>query len=598
MFQLSYILDRFHRYFEDYLQEYDLNIIKLILSEAFTNIIKYAHQNLLPETPIEIEISLLETVIEIKIWDFGLPFAFEQELKKRKLIIKEWRQKIQAIRSGYPDDLKTQERLINEAIINGEIIIPTGGNGLFLMEQNTDKICYIREGTQKNCLIASKAISLRPEAPLMNHPDSLRILAQKTRQAALALGCLSLADRNQAIAAMAEALRVASPQILAANQADCEAAQGEGISKPLYDRLKLSESKLQATIAGVGDVEKLADPLGAITLHRELDEGLVLKRVACPLGVLGVIFEARPEALIQISSLAIKSGNGVILKGGKEALRSCQVLVEIIKQGLATTNVDPEVIQLLTTRAEIRELLTLDDYVDLIIPRGSNEFVRYIQENTRIPVLGHADGICHLYLDEAADFTKAIAITVDSKSQYPAACNAVETLLVNQAIAATLLPQLALALQEKQVVLKGDPITQTLINCEAATEEDWRTEYSDLILAIKVVDSLAAAIEHIHTYGSKHTEAIVTENRETAQVFLNQVDAAGVYHNCSTRFADGFRYGFGAEVGISTQKMPPRGPVGLEGLVTYKYQLQGNGQIVAHYSGSEAKAFSHRDLEL
>jgi anti-sigma regulatory factor (Ser/Thr protein kinase) len=238
MFQLSYILDRFHRYFEDYLQEYDLNIIKLILSEAFTNIIKYAHQNLLPETPIEIEISLLETVIEIKIWDFGLPFAFEQELKKRKLIIKEWRQKIQAIRSGYPDDLKTQERLINEAIINGEIIIPTGGNGLFLMEQNTDKICYIREGTQKNCLIASKAISLRPEAPLMNHPDSLRILAQKTRQAALALGCLSLADRNQAIAAMAEALRVASPQILAANQADCEAAQGEGISKPLYDRLK------------------------------------------------------------------------------------------------------------------------------------------------------------------------------------------------------------------------------------------------------------------------------------------------------------------------------------------------------------------------
>ena len=388
----------------------------------------------------------------------------------------------------------------------------------------------------------------------------------------------------------------ATPAILAANQKDCQIAEQEGIAKPLYDRLKLSDSKLQATITGVRDVQHLADPLGTLSLHRELDTDLVLKRVSCPLGVLGVIFEARPEALIQITSLAIKSGNGVILKGGKEATHSCQILVEVIKAALAQTAVNPDALQLLTTREEIRELLTLDRYVDLIIPRGSNEFVRYIQQNTTIPVLGHADGICHLYVDNQADLSQAIAITVDAKTQYPAACNAIETLLVNQEIAPQFLPLLASALTAQKVKIKGDEITQTLIPCEVATEEDWQTEYSDLILAIKIVADLEAAIAHINHYGSKHTEGIVTENSEKAVQFMNQVDAAGVYHNCSTRFADGFRYGFGAEVGISTQKMPPRGPVGLEGLVTYKYQLQGKGHVVADYSGTEAKAFTHRDL--
>jgi glutamate-5-semialdehyde dehydrogenase len=426
--------------------------------------------------------------------------------------------------------------------------------------------------------------------------ESLLEVAHKTRQAARELGVLSSADRNQAIAAIAESLEMAIPEILRANELDCQAAQAEGISKPLYERLKLSESKLKSTITGVWDVQKLADPIGEITIHRELDQGLVLKRMSCPLGVLGVIFEARPEALIQITSLAIKSGNGVILKGGKEAIRSCQILVEVIKKGLVKTKVNAEAIQLLTTREEIKELLTLEKYVDLIIPRGSNEFVRYIQQNTQIPVLGHADGICHLYLDEAADFDKAIAITVDSKTQYPAACNAIETLLVHERIASELLPKLAVALSEKNVILKGDQKTQSIITVSPATEADWQTEYSDLILSIKVVSDLEEAIAHIHRYGSKHTEGIVTENSQAATQFCNQVDAAGVFQNCSTRFADGFRYGFGAEVGISTQKMPPRGPVGLEGLVTYKYQLIGDGHLVETYSGSEAKPFTHQDL--
>ncbi|ACK71004.1 gamma-glutamyl phosphate reductase [Gloeothece citriformis PCC 7424] len=421
-------------------------------------------------------------------------------------------------------------------------------------------------------------------------------IAQKTRCEARKLAVLSTIERNEALEAIAQGLESAIPEILAANETDCQVAQTEKISQALYARLKLGETKLKAAIAGVRDVAKLADPVGAVQIHRELDHDLILKRLTCPLGVLGVIFEARPDALIQITSLAIKSGNGVILKGGKEALRSCQTLVKIIHQALSRTKVNPDVVQLLTTREEIKALLTLDEYVDLIIPRGSNSFVRYVQENTRIPVLGHADGICHLYIDRAADLDKAISITIDAKTQYPAACNAIETLLIHQDIAETFLPKIVEALQAKGVKLRGDELTQKFVKIKAATAEDWSTEYSDLILSIKVVDSLNSAINHINRYGSRHTEAIVTEDGETAQTFLNQVDAAGVYHNCSTRFADGFRYGFGAEVGISTQKMPPRGPVGLEGLVTYKYQITGDGHIADTYSGKDAKPFTHKDL--
>ncbi len=421
-------------------------------------------------------------------------------------------------------------------------------------------------------------------------------LGRQTRGAARQLATLSNGDRHDALEAIAAALEAATPEILAANAADCEAAVRANIPKPLYARLQLSPSKLNSAIAGVRDVAKLADPLGHVQIHRELDQGLILKRVTCPLGVLGIIFEARPDALIQITSLAIKSGNGVILKGGSEALQSCQTLTRIIHQALSATAVPADAVQLLTTRAEIRALLTLEDYVDLIIPRGSNEFVRYIQNNTRIPVLGHADGICHLYVDQDADLEMAIALTLDAKTQYPAACNAIETLLIHEAIAPQLLPPLVAVLEGQGVELRGDEATRAIVPMAAATPEDWATEYSDLILAIKIVPDLAAALDHINTYGSKHTEAIVTEDGAIAQQFQQNVDAAGVFHNCSTRFADGFRYGFGAEVGISTAQMPPRGPVGLEGLITYKYQLTGSGHIAATYSGDAAQPFTHRDL--
>lgn len=431
----------------------------------------------------------------------------------------------------------------------------------------------------------------------LNIASPLRAIAQQTRQAASKLALLSSEGKNQAIEAIAQGLESAKDDILQANLADCQAAIAAGIAKPLYKRLQLDEHKLRDAIAGVRDVGKLNDPIGQVQINREIDSGLILKRITCPLGVLGIIFEARPEAAIQIVSLAIKSGNGVILKGGKEALNSCEAIVKAIKQGLSQTGVNADAVQLLTTREEILELLQLDKYVDLIIPRGSNAFVKFVQDNTRIPVLGHADGICHIYVDEKADIDKAISITVDSKIQYPAACNAIETLLIHSSIAEEFLPHIAAALAAENVELRGDERSLKILpNIAAATEEDWRTEYSDLILAIKIVDSLTEAISHINNYGSRHTEAIITEDITAAETFQGLVNAAGVYHNCSTRFADGFRYGFGAEVGISTQQMPPRGPVGLEGLITYKYQMSGNGHIVKTYTGANAKSFSHRDL--
>lgn len=431
-------------------------------------------------------------------------------------------------------------------------------------------------------------------SPVASRP--LSEIAQATRHAARQLAVLTTEEKNAAIEAIANSLEAAAPKIVAANAGDCKAAEAEGLPKPLYNRLKLDETKLKAAIAGVRDVGKLGDPVGNVEIHRELDEGLVLKRISCPVGVLGVIFEARPDAVMQIVSLAIKSGNGVILKGGKEAIRSCEAIVEAIHKALSATAVDPAVVQLLTTREETMALLQLDEYIDLIIPRGSNTFVRFVQENTRIPVLGHADGICHAYIDRAADLQQAVEITVDAKTQYPAACNAIETLLVHSEIAPTVLPLLAKALQSRQVELHGDEETCKIIDIAGATEVDWSTEYSDLILSIKVVDSLEEAIAHINTYGSRHTDAIVTADSTAAETFLARVDAANVFHNCSTRFSDGFRYGFGAEVGISTQKMPPRGPVGLEGLVTYKYQVTGSGQVAATYTGKDAKPFTHRDL--
>ncbi|MEL6900803.1 MAG: glutamate-5-semialdehyde dehydrogenase [Cyanobacteria bacterium J06606_4] len=426
---------------------------------------------------------------------------------------------------------------------------------------------------------------------------TLTTIAQRTQQAARQLARLSADEKNSIIESVAQSLEAAADVITAANQKDLDAALAGNLAKPLYGRLKLDAVKLKGAIQGVRSVAALDDPTGQVTLHRELDTGLTLKRLGVPLGVLGIIFESRPDAVMQISTLALKSGNGVILKGGREAVQSCTALVDAIRRGIERAGHNPNAVQLLTTREETNALLALDKYVDLIIPRGSNQFVQFVQANTRIPVLGHADGICHLYVDSDADIEQAARIAVDAKVGYPSACNAIETLLVHSAIAPKALPMLAEALHSEGVELLGDAATREILpTVKAATDEDWSTEYSDLVLAVRIVASVEAAIEHINTYGSRHTEAIATTNQGTADTFMASVDAAGVYHNCSTRFADGFRYGFGAEVGISTQKMPPRGPVGLEGLVTYKYQLVGDGHIVATYSGENAKAFTHKDL--
>ncbi|NDC14804.1 MAG: glutamate-5-semialdehyde dehydrogenase [Synechococcaceae bacterium WB9_2_170] len=400
--------------------------------------------------------------------------------------------------------------------------------------------------------------------------------AAAVRRSAMALGQCSDAERRQAVLAMADALEASRDQILAANQADLAAAADDGLTAALVARLKLDGTKLDGAIAGVRQVAALADPLGQRQLHTELDQGLVLERITVPLGVLGVIFEARPDAVMQIASLAIRSGNGALLKGGREASRSCTAILEALRQGLSTSAVSPQSLELLTSREESLGLLKLDGLVDLIIPRGSNDLVRFIQDNTRIPVLGHADGVCHLYVDQAVDQALALQVAIDSKTQYPAACNAIETLLVHQAIADQFLPKAVEAFSAAGVTLRGDGAAMALGVPHDATDGDWSTEYSDLILAVKVVSDLDAALAHI---------------------FLAGVDSAGVYLNCSTRFADGFRYGFGAEVGISTQTLPPRGPVGLEGLVTYRYRLRGEGHIAADYA-SGVKTFSHRPLPL
>ena len=413
----------------------------------------------------------------------------------------------------------------------------------------------------------------------------------------MALGRCSDQERRQAVLAMADALEAEASQIVAANAADLEAAAADGLAPALVARLKLDAKKLAGAIEGVRQVAQLPDPVGVRQMHRELDSGLVLERLSVPLGVLGVIFEARPDAVMQIASLAIRSGNGAILKGGREANRSCTAILSALRSGLAASAVSPQALELLTSRQESLALLKLDGLVDLIIPRGSNALVRFIQDNTRIPVLGHADGVCHLYVDQEVDVPQAIRVALDAKTQYPAACNAIETLLLHRSSAAPFLEQALPVFAQAGVELRGDSASQAMGVSKAAAAEDWRTEYSDLILSVRVVDDLQQALDHIAQNGSRHTECICSTNGATAETFLRSVDSAGVYHNCSTRFADGFRYGFGAEVGISTQTLPPRGPVGLEGLVTYRYLLRGDGHLAADYA-SGTRSFSHRDCPL
>ena len=421
--------------------------------------------------------------------------------------------------------------------------------------------------------------------------------AGAVRSAAVDLGQTDDAQRAGALLSMGDALADHADRIVAANGEDLDRSAAEGLAPALLARLKLNEAKLHGAVEGVRKVASLPDPLGRRQLHRELDAGLVLERVTVPLGVVGVIFEARPDALMQIASLAIRSGNGAVLKGGSEARLTNEAVMAALKAGLAASSVPPEALALLTTRQESLALLRLDGLVDLIIPRGSNELVRFIQDNTRIPVLGHADGICHLYVDAAADVAMAVRVAVDSKVQYPAACNAIETLLVHRSVAPAFLAAALPAFAAAGVSLRGDADSLALGVAEAAGEDDWSTEYLDLILAVKLVDDLDEACAHIRRYGSRHTDVIVTADEAAAARFLAVVDSSGVYHNCSSRFADGFRYGFGAEVGISTQTLPPRGPVGLDGLVTYRYRLRGDGHIAGDYAVGE-RQFSHQDRPL
>jgi len=419
--------------------------------------------------------------------------------------------------------------------------------------------------------------------------------ADQVRLASIKISQTENQKRIKALNFMADNLEKNTEEILEANNEDYRSAEKKGTSKALLSRLKLSKEKLNLGIEGVRKVGDLADPVDQVQIKRELSNGLILERKTVPIGVLGVIFESRPDAVMQISSLAIRSGNGVMLKGGSEANLTNTSIVKALQEGLNESGLDKNAICLLTSRKDSMSMLNLEKYINLIIPRGSNELVKFIQENTRIPVLGHADGICHLFIDIEANLEMALSVALDSKIQYPAACNAIETLLVHKDIAPAFLEKAIPLFNSNDVKLIGDKRSVELgLNYEASLE-DWETEYLDLILSIKIVDDLEEAITHIQKYSSKHTDGIITENSNTANKFMNVVDSAGVFHNCSTRFADGFRYGFGAEVGISTQTLPPRGPVGLEGLVTYKYFLKGDGNIVDDFSSGKA-IYTHKDL--
>lgn len=411
-------------------------------------------------------------------------------------------------------------------------------------------------------------------------------IAKNAKEASLKIADLSTEIKNKALLKIADKIENAKDEIFSANKIDLENAQklvDEGkLLKSTFNRLAFSENKMRDMVAGIRDVAKLDDPVNKKLLVRELDSDLTLYKVSCPIGVLGIIFEARPDVIAQISSLAIKSANAVILKGGKESINTNKKILDVINSALAEVEEFPKnVVQQIFTHDEVGEMLKCDKYVNLIIPRGSNKLVRFIKDNTRIPVLGHADGICHIFVDKSADLEMAIKVVTDAKTQYPSACNAVETLLIHEDFAGK--DNLLASLQLSDIQLVAEP-------------ESWAHEYGDKILAFKTVKNVDEAIEHINTYGSGHTDSIITKDVENAEKYMNKVDSAGVYFNASTRFADGFRYGFGAEVGISTNKTHARGPVGLDGLTIYKYKLVGNGNIVGDYVSGE-RQFYHRDLK-
>lgn len=424
-------------------------------------------------------------------------------------------------------------------------------------------------------------------------------IAKNAKLASITLSSLSCEVKNKALENIAKALEENTNSVIEANNKDLEAAKKEveagKLSKAVFNRLKADENKIRDMIAGIYDVIKLDDPVNTTVFTRELADGLTLKKVTCPIGVIGVIFEARPDVLAQISALAIKSANAVLLKGGKETINTNSVIYKIITEALDKTEGFPKnVINLLFSHDDVAQMLSEDKSIDLLIPRGSNKLVKYIQENTKIPVLGHASGICHIFVDESADFETALKVIQDAKCQYPAACNSVETVLIHENIANEFIPVFVKKMNEMGVKVNGDELSRKIDNSLGEVEE-WAHEYGEKELSVKIVQNIEQAVKHINEYGSGHTDCIISENTNSVKYFMTMVDSAGVYHNVSTRFADGFRYGFGAEVGISTNKTHARGPVGLDGLTIYKYQLFGNGDVVSEFCSGERK-FTHKNL--
>jgi glutamate-5-semialdehyde dehydrogenase len=441
------------------------------------------------------------------------------------------------------------------------------------------------------------AIILKAEEEIVEQMDVMqRIVALKNEQRRL--GTSTQSERNAMLLAIAQALGEQSQMLFAANAKDLEQAVAQGLDLPVRKRLVFDDEKLASVIEGIHQVVSLGDPIGKVRGRRMLDEGLLLEQISVPIGVIGMVFESRPDALVQILTLCLKSGNGIVLKGGHEALETNRALVEVIRGALKGFSLGSGWIVHLESRDDVQTMLGMDGYIDLLIPRGTSVFVRYVMEHTRIPVLGHADGKCAMYIDAEADLDLAVRVATDAKCQYPAVCNAVETLLVERSIAASFLPLLKKSLDQWQVVIHGDPTVASIIDCVAAVESDWDTEYLAYELAIKTVDSLQEAMDHIAMHGSGHTDCIITANEEKARIFMRGVDSADVFWNCSTRFSDGFRYGLGAEVGVSTQKIHARGPVGLEGLMSSKWLLAGHGQIVADYAGNHPRPFSFTELPL
>ncbi|MBP7401625.1 MAG: glutamate-5-semialdehyde dehydrogenase [Clostridia bacterium] len=424
--------------------------------------------------------------------------------------------------------------------------------------------------------------------------DRLISMADAARDAARRMQDLPGTVKDAALERIAVALEDGAAGIEEANALDLARAEADALPAPIMKRLRFDRPRILQTVAGIRDLARLPDPAGRTLLSRRLDAGLELYRVACPIGVIGIIFESRPDALVQISTLCLKSGNAVLLKGGSEAASTNRALADLIAAACAEAGIPDGWIGLMESREDVSRLLGMDDRVDLLIPRGSNAFVRHIMDNTRIPVLGHAEGVCHTYIDAQADAGMAVRVCLDAKAQYVAVCNATETVLIHRAAATEALPALADAFRSAGVEMFGDADVRAMTGCAPAG--DWHTEYLDYKVSIRLVDSLDEAIDHINRYGSGHTDAIITRDADAAARFLSRVDSGNVFWNCSTRFSDGFRYGFGAEVGVSTSKIHARGPVGLEGLMTYKYKLIGNGDIVADFA-SGARSFRHEDLD-